>query len=191
MTLVSTETEPTRHPAPQASLAVTEEEANPHEVAEQLHRLLANTYRVYNSTQMAHWNVEGPHFASLHAMFEDQYEKLAEAIDRIAERIRAIGFFVNGGLSHLAEFSAPQPVVVTGSPERLMSDLLRQHQHTITELRLMLRTAQDARDDVTADMLIDRMTWHEDAVWTLRSTLGKRSSSIRPTPGFQQGNKQP
>ncbi len=37
-----------------------------------------------------HWNVAGPHFRQLHALFEEQYGVLAVRIDQVAERIRAL-----------------------------------------------------------------------------------------------------
>jgi starvation-inducible DNA-binding protein len=59
-------------------------------IADELAHLLADTYTVYLKTQNYHWNVTGPNFHSLHAMFEEQYTELASAVDVIAERIRAL-----------------------------------------------------------------------------------------------------
>jgi starvation-inducible DNA-binding protein len=72
------------------------------EVARELSGFLADTYLLYVKTQGFHWNVVGSHFASLHKLFEEQYENLAAAIDECAERIRALGFKAPGSL---AEFN--------------------------------------------------------------------------------------
>ena len=57
-------------------------------VAEGLSHLLADSYTLYLKTHNFHWNVTGPMFQSLHAMFEEHYTELATAVDEIAERIR-------------------------------------------------------------------------------------------------------
>jgi starvation-inducible DNA-binding protein len=43
-------------------------------------------------THNFHWNVTGPQFNSLHNMFMAQYTEQWNALDIIAERIRALGF---------------------------------------------------------------------------------------------------
>ena len=57
------------------------------EVAGGLAHLLADTYTLYLTTHNFHWNVTGPMFNSLHAMFMGQYTELWNAVDPIAERI--------------------------------------------------------------------------------------------------------
>jgi starvation-inducible DNA-binding protein len=82
------------------------------EIAGALSRLLADTYTLYLKTQGDHWNVTGPMFPGLHAMFETQYIELRDAVDLIAERIRALGhpapagFTAYGKLSSIAEGEA-------------------------------------------------------------------------------------
>ena len=60
-------------------------------IAKGLSRLLADTYVVYLKTHNFHWNVEGPMFQTLHQMFMEQYTEAWNAIDLVAERIRALG----------------------------------------------------------------------------------------------------
>ena len=60
-------------------------------VAQELGRVLADTYTLMLKTQGFHWNVTGPQFNSLHTMFEQQYQELFLAADEVAERIRALG----------------------------------------------------------------------------------------------------
>src|ERR1700754_1049367 len=61
-----------------------------------LSRVLADTYTLYLKTHNFHWNVEGPMFQTLHIMFMDQYTEAWNAIDPIAERIRALGHYAPG-----------------------------------------------------------------------------------------------
>lgn len=75
-------------------------------IAEGLSQLLADTYTVYLKTHNYHWNVTGPMFSTLHAMFEEQYTELALAVDEIAERIRALGVFAPGSYSQFADLTS-------------------------------------------------------------------------------------
>ena len=61
-------------------------------IAEGLSRLLADSYTLYLMTHNFHWNVTGPMFNTLHLMFMEQYTEQWNALDQIAERIRALGF---------------------------------------------------------------------------------------------------
>ena len=72
------------------------------DLASGLARLLADSYTLYLKTHYFHWNVTGPHFKSLHELFELEYMELALAVDTIAERIRALGHTAPGSY---AEFS--------------------------------------------------------------------------------------
>ena len=65
-------------------------------IAEGLSKLLADTYTLYLTTHNFHWNVTGPMFNTLHLMFMDQYTELWNAVDPIAERIRALGHTAPG-----------------------------------------------------------------------------------------------
>ena len=71
------------------NIGINEEDRK--QIANGLSKVLADTYTLYLKTHNFHWNVTGPMFQSLHVMFEQQYRELAEAVDSIAERIRALG----------------------------------------------------------------------------------------------------
>ena len=55
-------------------------------------QVLADTTVLYGKTHGFHWTVTGPMFNTLHLMFMGQYTELWNALDVIAERIRALGF---------------------------------------------------------------------------------------------------
>src|SRR5688572_5531824 len=59
--------------------------------AERLNLLLCNEYLLYTKTLKYHWNVEGPFFGPLHALFKEEYEQLLTIVDDVAERVRALG----------------------------------------------------------------------------------------------------
>ena len=61
------------------------------QISRGLSALLADSYTLYLMTHNFHWNVTGPQFNSLHLMFMAQYTEQWNALDIIAERIRALG----------------------------------------------------------------------------------------------------
>jgi starvation-inducible DNA-binding protein len=74
-------------------------------IADGLSRLLADSYTLYLKTHNYHWNVTGPMFNTLHLMFETQYTELAQAVDQIAERIRALGHRAPGSYKAFSRLS--------------------------------------------------------------------------------------
>ena len=72
-------------------------------IVQGLSRVLADTYTLYLKTHNFHWNVEGPMFNTLHLMFMDQYTELWNALDLIAERIRALGYPAPGTVQGVLE----------------------------------------------------------------------------------------
>ena len=133
-----------------------------------LARVLAGTAALAVKTQNFHWNVEGPHFVALHGLFEEQYGALQEASDTLAERIRALGDYAPGGFAAFAALSpvgdAPQD---PPSAEAMIASLAEGHRTMSGEASALLRTAQDAGDEVTVDMTIERMTEHDKTAWML------------------------
>jgi starvation-inducible DNA-binding protein len=143
-------------------------------VAKQLSTFLASTYTLYMKTLYYHWNVTGKQFHSLHALFGEQYEDLHEAGDALAERIRALGHFTPGTFSTYLEMSAiDEDTSLPKSAEQMVENLLKDNETCSMEARRVLATAEDAEDEVTVDMMVARMSVHEEAAWMLRATLGK------------------
>jgi starvation-inducible DNA-binding protein len=144
---------------------------NRKEIAQGLSRFLANTYTVYLKTHQYHWNVTGPMFQTLHVMFEEQYNELWLAIDEIAERIRTLGEYAPGTyheFSQLSEIEEEQNVV---SAEEMIRSLVGGHESVIRSARELFPLAEDANDQVSLDLLTQRLQVHEKTAWMLRSLL--------------------
>jgi len=141
------------------------------EIADGLGRVLADTYMLYLKTHAFHWNVEGPMFNTLHAMFMEQYTELWNAVDSVAERIRALGFPAPGTYS---EFSTLTSIEETpGSPKALQMVrlLVAGHETLARTLRSVFPVAEKASDESTVDLLTQRLQVHEKTAWMLRSLL--------------------
>lgn len=143
-------------------------------IADQLSRVLADSYTLYLKTHNYHWNVTGEQFNTLHTMFETQYTELAAAVDEVAERIRALGLPSPGSYR---EFSGLTSIDEASGDEDATS-MLRQlviGQETVARTaREAFPAADAANDQPTADLLTQRMQIHEKNAWMLRSMLETR-----------------
>lgn len=141
-------------------------------IAEGLGRLLADTYTLYLKTHNFHWNVTGPMFQTLHLMFEEQYTELAAAVDLIAERIRALGFPAPGtyrAFMNATTIADPKDALTA---EDMIRELVDGQEAVVRTARATFRTADEADDQPTVDLLTERLQVHEKAAWMLRSLLG-------------------
>ena len=142
-----------------------------HKISAQLACLLADTYMLYLQTQNFHWNVTGPHFASLHLLFEGQYQALAEHVDEIAERIRALGEYAPGTYRQFAELTRIQEVAVPLADQAMLQQLLTGRETVIATAREVLCLAETSHDEATLDLLTRSIDMHEKSAWMLRSSL--------------------
>ncbi len=147
------------------------DDASREAIAEGLSRLLADSYTLYLKTHNYHWNVTGPQFTTLHTLFETHYTELAQAVDEIAERIRALGHRAPGSYREFAALSViPEDGDHPGARE--MIERLVQGQETVVRTaRQVFPLVEAASDEPTADLLTQRMQVHEKNAWMLRSLL--------------------
>ncbi|HXI86966.1 MAG TPA: DNA starvation/stationary phase protection protein, partial [Parvularculaceae bacterium] len=139
-------------------------------VADALNGVLADTYVLYQKTHAYHWNVTGPHFHSLHLMFEEQYREMWAALDLIAERVRALGRFAPASGRAFADLSSIDSAESEPPPATLMlRNLLSGHESLIRRARKALETAEGANDAASADLLTQRIEAHEKMAWMLRA----------------------
>lgn len=139
------------------------------QVAQGLSRLLADTYGVYLKTHGYHWNVRGPHFASLHGLFMEQYTEEWAALDEIAERIRALGELAPQSFGNLTAIREGNP---EAEWEQMVEELKRDNETVCRTAREIFPLAEKADDQATMDLITQRFQAHEKHAWMLRSTLG-------------------
>jgi starvation-inducible DNA-binding protein len=141
-------------------------------IAAGLSKVLADTFTLYLTTHNFHWNVTGPMFNTLHAMFMQQYTELWNAVDPIAERIRSLGHTAPGGygqfgkLASIADTPAEPPKAM-----EMVRLLVQGHEAVARTARAVLPLADAADDQPTLDLLTQRLDIHEKTAWMLRSLL--------------------
>lgn len=137
-----------------------------------LNKLLANTYDLMAQTHLAHWNVEGSDFFQLHAAFQKQYEELFAAADEVAEQVRSLGGYAEGGLERLAELSDLSPMAGGRvAAKDHVAHLIDGHEKCSAAAKEVENVSGEADDLETQDLAIARRQAHQKAIWMLNSFL--------------------
>jgi len=150
-------------------------------VIDMLNKALSDAYLLIIKTKKYHWDVVGPQFRTLHELWEEHYEALAENIDAYAERIRALGGYPLGTAegfmknASLREHPGDLP-----SAHEMVSRLATDHEQVIRSLLEYVDAASEKfGDEGTADFLTGIMEQHEEMAWMLRSFI--EGQSLEPS----------
>ena len=133
---------------------------------------LVDSVDLYNATRQAHWNVKGPHFGSLHTLFEGFYNALHTSSDDLAERIVQLGGTANGTTQVLANQTRLQPYptdLYAGMDHvRALADRYAQVAKTLRE---GIDQTDEAGDADTADLLTEQSRAIDKMLWMLEAHL--------------------
>jgi len=140
-------------------------------IAEGLSRLLADSYTLYLMTHNFHWNVKGPMFNTLHLMFMGQYTEQWNALDLIAERIRALDCPAPGTYKEFVKLASIKEVAGVPKATEMIKHLVAAQEATARTARSLFPVVEKANDQPTADLLTQRLEVHEKTAWMLRSLL--------------------
>ncbi|MDO8953831.1 MAG: Dps family protein [Gammaproteobacteria bacterium] len=140
-------------------------------ISDGLSHFLADTYLLYLMTHNFHWNVTGPHFRSLHQMFEEQYNEIWLAVDEIAERIRALGVKAPGTTAQFHKLATIKEETDIPAWDKMVKILVEGHEACARNARELFKVADAGGDDGTADLATIRMKSHEKTAWMLRSLI--------------------
>jgi starvation-inducible DNA-binding protein len=141
------------------------------DIASGLSKLLADSYTLYLMTHNFHWNVTGSMFNTLHLMFMQQYTEQWNALDLIAERIRALGFSAPGTYKELVKLASIAEVGGVPKAMAMVKHLVAAQEATARTARGLFPLVEEANDQPTADLLTQRLDVHEKTAWMLRSLL--------------------
>ena len=136
-----------------------------------LRKVLGETYALYFKTHGYHWNVTGPRFKALHELFMQQYTELWQALDELAERIRALGEFAPASSDELASYATIKPDNGVPDAEDMITNLVRGHEVLAQVAKDGVKVAEEGDDAVTADLLTQRAAAAEKSAWMLRASL--------------------
>jgi len=137
-----------------------------------LNQLLADEHLLYTKTRNYHWNVTGIHFATLHELFEQQYDRIKVMADDIAERTRMLGGTAIGSMAEFMKETrlSETPGTVPAASD-MIANLVGDHEEIVSNLRQDIELCTtEYKDEGTADLLTDVMRNHEEMAWMLRSS---------------------
>jgi starvation-inducible DNA-binding protein len=141
-------------------------------VSRTLQDRLVDAIDLHSQVRVAHWNVKGPHFPSLHPLFDTFAGDLSEEIDRLAERAVTLGAHVHATARHVAAHSRiPEYGVDTRRDldhTRLLAD---RFELFLVECRTSRDLCGHYGDTDTADLLTHVVRTFERHAWFLRATL--------------------
>lgn len=143
------------------------------ETGNQLNQLLCNYQVYYQNLRNYHWNISGQHFFDLHEKFEELYNEAKINIDEIAERVLTLQL---KPISTLSEYLANADVkeLKTEDTNEMVRSILLDHKKLIANMRDILKSAGDAKDEGTVDLVsgflgsIEKKSWMLNA-WFSRS----------------------
>jgi len=161
----------TQKPAKPAGIDIGISAADRAKIAQGLSRLLADSYTLYLMTHNFHWNVTGPMFNTLHVMFMGQYTEQWNALDIIAERIRALGHPAPGTYREFVKLASIKEVEGVPKATEMIRLLVAAQEATARTARELFPVVDKANDQPTADVLTQRLDVHEKTAWMLRSLL--------------------
>ena len=143
------------------------------QVSAKLAIMLADEVILNFKNRNAHWNVEGKDFYAMHQFFEDQYDKIAEIIDDLAERMRALGHYSPATLKEFLQLTRLTEKKMEGNDSKtFIAALLADHESIIIHLREHISFFNDdCKDTGTADFCTSLLETHEKMAWMLRAHL--------------------
>ncbi|HYO97199.1 MAG TPA: DNA starvation/stationary phase protection protein Dps [Polyangiaceae bacterium] len=147
-------------------------EAARNAVADSLNALLADGLDLFSQIKVAHWNIKGPLFSSLHPLFETFADGLALHNDSIAERAVTLGAKAYGTARHVASRSRipeyPQETTRDLEHVKLLAERIDAYLESVRATRDVAETNQDT-DSV--DLMTAVVTEFEKHAWFLRASL--------------------
>ncbi|HZP20072.1 MAG TPA: DNA starvation/stationary phase protection protein [Bauldia sp.] len=136
-----------------------------------LNAILADVFALYLKTKNFHWHVSGPHFRSLHLLFDEQAEQIFAMTDPLAERVRKIG---GTTIRSIGQISKQQRVLDNDAayvdPEGMVAELRDDNQQLIQRLRAVRELCDENNDSGTTSLLEQFIDEAERRHWFLFET---------------------
>jgi len=139
-----------------------------------LHTLLdlhvANFSVLFTKLHHYHWFVEGPQFHALHEKFEELYDEVNELYDSFAERLVMIGGRPSSSLKGYLAIASLQEAGAEKTAKEMILAIVNDLKLLVIDLKELIKVAQDAEDEVTADLAIGTLAGFEKTIWMLSAT---------------------
>lgn len=132
--------------------------------------VLADTFGMFLNSWYFHWNVEGPNFSEYHKMFGEIYGELFEAVDSVAEQIRALDEYAPGSYARFKELTKVEEETKIPTASSMIEKLLATNDQVIDSLNKATEQAKIANNEGLINFLGGRLEVHAKHGWFLRAT---------------------
>lgn len=138
-----------------------------------LNQVLADTMTLRDMYKKHHWQMSGATFYQLHLLLDTHYEKQAELVDTIAERIMALGGISIAMAPDVAEATRiPRPPKGREDVPTQLARLLEAHEIILRQAHEGAEAADESGDDGTNDLLVSEIIrTNEPQVWFIAEHL--------------------
>jgi len=138
------------------------------EIAEELRRLLADTFALYIKTKNFHWHIKGRHFRDYHLMLDEHAEQLFGITDEIAERARKLGGTTLRSIGDIMRHQRLQDNDrAQRSPEEMLSELMSDNRQLTAFLRATHEVCERHNDVATTSLMEVWIDQAERRAWFL------------------------
>lgn len=138
-------------------------------LVDDLKRVQADTFALYAKAHYYHWNVEGPDFVQYHDFLGKLYEELHDAVDVLAEEVRALDQYAPGAHRMLMDLTKIQDDNTIPAALEMMRRLLSDNEIVLEGLVTAFMSAEAAGEIGLSNLLQDRFDVHKKHAWMLRS----------------------
>ena len=140
------------------------------ELVQQMKVCLASTFAFYLKAHNFHWNVEGPLFSPYHSLFEGVYADAWNAVDSIAEHIRALDSYAPGSMTRYSSLSIIDDQINVPNAHKMVIELLSDNGSLKSLLEKTCKLAEKNNQTGLSNFLQDRIDIHAKQGWMLKAT---------------------
>jgi starvation-inducible DNA-binding protein len=141
-----------------------------------LTQCLRDSIYVYHQTQLVHWNLMGGKFYSIHKLTEKIYKEMQDGNDTIAEHIRSLDIATPKTVEDLMYSNLPAlPMENCFNQENLIFQLATNHNLLAQKFEELIEMSNEAGDQLTVDLGVERGRAHKKNQWLLKSNLSLKN----------------
>lgn len=141
-------------------------------LSDDLNRYLANLHVVSTKLRNFHWNVVGVDFIDFHETLQTLYEEVALEIDRVAERIKMLGFFPLASMyDFLNHATLKEAQSVSYDAKTIAYVVADDFAATARYLREVDQYVSQTTDEFTMNIFADAFGFLEKYIWFFTAYL--------------------
>jgi len=137
-----------------------------------LNKTLSNYFVMFVKLQRYHWFVQGKQFFVLHEKFEELYKMFGDDIDVIAERILMINGKPYATMAKFLEEASLEEANADHRETEMLTQLKEDFETIVKDIKEEgIPLAEEAKDEPTADLLIEYQSKLEMHLWMFNAYL--------------------